>query len=360
MSQSPAPLQPEPSTGWEPATRFYRQLHIWALGLLIVVLLVHLLQTFAEVLQQLCIAGFLVYLIMPVQRWLTGRGVPPILAYLVILLVTLGLLTILGFILHDNIQDLIDKAPLYRSNLVAMTTDLTDWLPDAAAADLQHRLNQHVTSAEQNLRRLSSAVGTLFGLLTQLTLVVIYLLFLLWELAGIARRIDRAFPAERAQHVRSIIQGASESIESYVSVKTLASVMVGVGTTLVVYPFGVDYPIFWGILGFLLNYIPYLGSVIAVILPSLLALVQLRSPGLALLILVLLTIVHNGIGFVVEPLIAGHRLNLSPLLILVALAFWFTIWGIVGMILAVPLLVVLKAVLENIKETKPLAVLMSN
>jgi len=360
-----APAKPvggshEPPVDWEPATRFYRQMHVWALGLLIIALLIHFLREFAEVLQQVFIAGFLVYLILPLQRWLLRRGLPLLPAYAVILALALALMTGLGFIMHANFQDLLTKIPEYRRNLEIMTTEALRWLPESVAQNIEKALLENTRSAEQNLRTISGMIGTVLGLFTKITLVIIYLLFLLWELAGFRRRIDAAFAPERAANLRQIIAGASADIENYVNVKTLVSLILGVLTSVTLAAFGVDYPILWGIVAFLLNYIPYLGSIIAVILPVALALVQLRSPGAALVILLVLTVLHNVIGFVVEPLLAGHRLNLSPLLILIALAFWFTIWGIPGMILAVPLLVVAKSILANVKETRPLAVMMSN
>jgi predicted PurR-regulated permease PerM len=124
--------------------------------------------------------------------------------------------------------------------------------------------------------------------------------------------------------------------------------------------FGVDYPIFWGIVAFLLNFIPYLGSWVAVALPVLLSLVQFESPWRAVILLLILLSIQNAIGYAIEPSIAGSRLNLSPLVIILSLAFWGTLWGIVGMILAVPLVVVIKSILENIPETRPLATMLSN
>jgi predicted PurR-regulated permease PerM len=123
--------------------------------------------------------------------------------------------------------------------------------------------------------------------------------------------------------------------------------------------FNVDFYITWGLLAFLLNFIPYLGSLAATALPILLSLVTL---GLwqGIVIAVLLIAMQQTLGVFVEPRIAGQRLNVSPLLILLALSFWGVVWGIVGMILAVPLLVSIRIILDNIDDTKPIAALMAN
>ena len=125
--------------------------------------------------------------------------------------------------------------------------------------------------------------------------------------------------------------------------------------------FGVDYAVLWGVIAFVLNYIPYIGAAIAVLIPTLLAMLQTGSPGLGLfLILIVLNVIHGVIGYWLEPVLAGDRLDLSPLVFIVSLAFWATVWGVVGMIMAVPLMVSVKIVLENIPATRPLANLLAN
>src|SRR5262249_479792 len=165
----------------------------------------------------------------------------------------------------------------------------------------------------------------------------VYLIFMLAEQAGAGRRIARAFSPERAAYVMNVVRQINDSIAQYIFVKTLMSLLSGVLTTAVLYPLQVDYPVPSGVLAFLLNSIPCLGSFVATVLPVLLALVQFQDIGHAFLVLAALVVVQNGIGYGIEPFLAGSRLNVSPLLIIVALAFWGALWGIVGMILAVPL-----------------------
>ena len=129
---------------------------------------------------------------------------------------------------------------------------------------------------------------------------------------------------------------------------------------MILFAFGVDYAVVWGLIAFLFNYIPYLGSFVATVLPVLLSLVQFENQGLTLAILVLLLVMQNAIGYLIEPRLAGKRLDLSPLVIILSLAFWGSLWGIVGMILAVPLVVTIKSILEQTAPTQPLARMLSN
>ena len=114
----------------------------------------------------------------------------------------------------------------------------------------------------------------------------------------------------------------------------------------------------WGTLAFILNFIPYLGSILATVLPVLLAVVQLDSFWAPILIFVLLISMQQLLGTFIEPRMQGTTLGVSPLLIILSLAFWGVVWGIVGMLLAVPLLMVVKIVFENIPATRPVADLM--
>ncbi len=345
---------------WEPATRFYRQLHIAGLSLLVLVLLIHLLQQFSMVLPQLFTATLISYLILPVHHWLVRHRVPPLLAYAVIVIGVLAVFYGLGLMLYRSFQDLETSLPAYQDNLRNLVSQAASWFPYVDAETLEQVLNREWLNLRQNVSNLQSALGTLFGFVSQLGVVLVYLVFLLAEQAGIPRRIGKAFEPERASQVHAIIQRINASIAQYLAVKTLMSILTGLLTTAVLWLFDVRYAVLWGLVAFLVNYIPYLGSIVAVALPVLLSLLQFGSLWRTLAILTLLLAVQAYIGYFLEPRVAGRRLDLSPLVIIVSLAFWGSIWGIVGMILAVPLVVAFKTILENIPQTRPIAVLLSN
>jgi predicted PurR-regulated permease PerM len=125
--------------------------------------------------------------------------------------------------------------------------------------------------------------------------------------------------------------------------------------------FGVEFAVMWGVLNFLFNFIPYLGSNVAVSLPIVLSCLQYaEEPWKPLLITLLLLLVQRVVDNFIEPRLTGQKLGLSPLIVLLALAFWGWLWGVVGMIQAVPLTVIGKIILENIRETRLLATLIWN
>lgn len=343
-----------------PPTPFYRQLQIAAMSLLIFVLLLHLLQTFATVLQELLVAAFIAYLILPAHAWLVRHRVTSLFAFVVIVVVFLAGCYLLGQMTFNSVAQLHANLPQYEENAANLLHDATGRLPPQVLQPLEEIQDRHKPSVERTAEMVEASMGTFFGYLSQALVVLVYLIFLLSERVSLSRRVRAGFPAERAQRIMAIVGRINADIHQYIAVMIGMSVLSGAATTIVLFAFGVDYAVFWGIVAFLLNFIPYLGTWVAVGLPVALSLVQFGSLGKTAAILLILLAVQNAIAYVIQPRLAGRKLNLSPFVIIVSLSFWGIIWGITGMILAVPLVVVCKAILDNFPETKPLATMLSN
>lgn len=148
-------------------------------------------------------------------------------------------------------------------------------------------------------------------------------------------------------------------MRAYVIIKSQMSLLTGLVSYFILLAFGVDFPVLWAFLIFLLNYIPYVGSVIASLLPSAFAVLQLQSFITPLWILLCLSAVQIVVGNIVEPRVMGRSLNLSPLGTLLALAFWGLIWGILGMIISVPVTSILVIIASHIPSMRFLAIWLS-
>jgi predicted PurR-regulated permease PerM len=233
-------------------------------------------------------------------------------------------------------------------------------VPGVNEEELRKVIVGDLSAVDSGVNMVRRALGTIFDLVGQVIVVLVYLAFLVAEQTSLAPRIRRSYPTDQAQQIFEIMERINTSISNYIAVKTFVSVLTGVFTTVVLLLFGVDYAVLWGVLAFLFNYIPYVGSIVAILLPSALALVQFGSLGWAVVILFVLNLVQSVIGYWLEPVLTGRRLDLSPLVIILALAFWGSIWGVVGMILAVPLIVSIKIILENIPATRPLGAILSH
>lgn len=153
--------------------------------------------------------------------------------------------------------------------------------------------------------------------------------------------------SEREKRVEKTFRDITEQIQRYIATKFLISLLTGFLVGIVLWIFGVDFLIVWAVLAFFLNFIPNIGSILAVILPTVMTLIQYESIGYTILVGGIISVVQNLIGNLLEPKIMGDRLGLNPLVILVSLLVWGYIWGIAGMFLSVPLTAVVKIIISN-------------
>lgn len=190
-------------------------------------------------------------------------------------------------------------------------------------------------------------------------MIFFYLLFIILNSEKITRRIRKAFSEQQAARLLLIGHKINEGMQQYMKTKTLVSLGLACSATILLYSFGLDYYLLWGFLFFALNYITYVGSIAACVPPMALAFLDFDNPFLAVLLSLL--IVANRLFWIdfIEIKLSGQSLNLDPLLLLLSLAYWGWFWGLIGLVLAVPMLTSLKIVLANIEETRHWAILIS-
>lgn len=357
-----APAPDNASAQAEGEATFLRRLMIGTFGLFLVVLIIYLLREFKSFLQPLFVAIFISYVVQAAHRRLVRGGVPSTLAYIVLVaLLVIGLIG-LGTLVYNNVARLVDRLPFYEERLRKLIMDLLTVVGvdrEEQKEFLDHWFDTGTGSAQQTAAQIRAWLGTFVDFFGALAVTAVYLLFVTAERTNFARRILHALTPRNAKRILHITTTINEAISDYLGVLTFVSFLGGALTIVILAPFSVDFFITWGILAFLFNFIPYLGSLVATVLPILLALVQLGW-WQALVIGVLLITMQQVLGTLVQPRLTGQKLNVSPLLILLSLSFWGVVWGIVGMILAVPLLVSIKIVLDNIEQTRPIAALMAN
>ena len=206
---------------------------------------------------------------------------------------------------------------------------------------------------------ITTGVGSFISFISTTFLILLFMLFILAGSGDLAEKVHRAFPEDFANRVAGAISSIDKQVRQYLVTKTLISLGTGLLTFLVLLIVGVDFPLVWGFLAFILNYIPNIGSLIAVMFPFALSLLQFDTLMVPLLVIILLGGSQMLMGNVIEPRIMAFSLDLSPLLILVSLIFWGWLWGILGMMLAVPLTATVKIILEHLEPLRPLSVLMS-
>lgn len=287
-------------------------------------------------------------------------SLPSVLRRFILLVGFLCLFAALTWLIVSTVQDLIAKAPTYQANFERMADQVARALgfqtvPDWAAI-------QRTMSGQIDLRSaISVLAGQLGSLGGALFLTIIYAIFLVAERTQFNQKLKLAVPdREEAGHTLELIGQINQRIGEYLGAKTLVNVIIGLGSWAALALFGVDYAPFWALLIGLLNYVPYVGAIIAVSLPVIFSLVQFAAPLSTLGLLACLEAIQIAVGNFLEPRMVGQRVNLSPFVVLVSLSLWSSMWGVVGAFMAVPLTSVVVIILNEIPATRGLAVMMSN
>ena len=308
------------------------------------------------------IALLLSIIFKPVVLKLKSKRLPMVLTLFGVLLVSFFVLFLIGWIVFSSVQTFVTALPAYEARISLAILNMQDtilaWAEafDLPVSDFRWTNAIQLSSVTSVL---SSGVGSFISFVSSLFLIVLFMLFILAGSGDLSRKVEIAFPPEQAVKINLVIDAVDTRVRQYLVTKTLISLGTGTLTFLILLAFGVDFPLIWGVVAFVLNYIPSIGSIIAVLFPFALSLLQFDTLTVPLGIIILLGGTQMLMGNVLEPRIMAFRLNMSPLLVLVSLIFWGWLWGLLGMMLAVPLTATIKIVIENLESVRPLSILMS-
>jgi AI-2 transport protein TqsA len=286
--------------------------------------------------------------------WLEKKRVP---GWLALLIVVFGLIFIFsGFtiLIGSTVSSFSGNLSEYESTLTSISNSFIQFLNENGINVPQDQISKLVQPAKI-LEFTAGALNTLFNMVGTTFLIFLTILFILMESGSFIVKA-KAISGESARsvlYVNTILQ----NVRHYLAIKTLLCLSVGVLTYVALLIIGVDYPLLWALIACLMNYIPNIGSILAAVPTVLFALVQL-GPGGAVWTLVSSMVIYNVLGNFLEPKIMGRGLGLSPLVVFLSLLFWGFIFGMVGMILSVPLTMTIKIILEQNEDTKWIAILL--
>lgn len=288
------------------------------------------------------------------------RGTPVWLRHIVVLAIFMMAVFVLVLQIKYNIEQLLIGLPAYQRNLELVVLELADRL-ELDETPNWGTLLDFASDQVQPVLLVRRALAVFSDIGGQVALVVLYATLLLVERLRFVRKLFLASSdRRRAEQTLMIMQDISDRIGAYLSAKTTVNVMLGAASYVALRLLGIELAAFWAIAIGMLNYIPYLGSLIAVSFPVLMALAQSGSATLTVLTAAVLTVVQLFFAFAVEPRLIGRKVNLSPFVVLVALSFWTVLWGFAGAVLAIPLTVMVTDVLAALARTRPVAIMLSN
>jgi AI-2 transport protein TqsA len=327
------------------------------LGAAGLVVLVAGLRAAAPILVPLVLAVFITVINFPLLQWLRRMRVPTPAAVLFVVLVTFSFLGLVALVGSAALSDIRSVLPVYLDRLRELEYGLIASLEARGVPVPDSFYSTMFSEPERLMDLLSGFVVRAAGFLSAAAIVILFTIFMLSEATGFPRKLRAAIGRGDADLSR--FGGAVRDIQRYLAIKTAIGLATGTLIATWLWIVGVDFPVLWGMMAFLLNFVPNVGSLIAAIPAILFAMLQLGPWGGALTAAGYLT-VNVGLGNLVEPHLMGRRFGLSTLVVVVSLVFWGWLWGPVGMLLSVPLTVVLRIALEYTDDFRWLAVLLSN
>ncbi len=283
------------------------------------------------------------------------RFVPNILQSVTILaLLILGLYFVMTMVM-GNLSELTNSIDTYSNNVNLITSKVEKFLD----VDMEKEFHTFVKSVNfKNI--LSELAESLSSIFSNFMMILIYLLFIFLETNSVKLKIKAIFPEEKSrERFDNIFEEIEASLARYFRVKTLMSMLTGALSYVVLKIIGVEAALFWAFLIFTLNYIPTIGSLIATAFPAIFSLFQFGYFMPFILIILLIGGIQMVVGNLIEPRLMGKTLNVSPMVTIIALTLWGQLWGVVGMLLSVPITVIMIIILSQFESTQKIAIILS-
>ena len=333
-------------------------------GTVLLVIVGWVLHIGKEVFLPAVLGAVIVYVIVGLAhalRKLPGLGgrLPLGLCY-VFSMLTIGLaFFVLAYLVTANKERALALAPQYQDSLLAAIQRVAIFF-SIETEPTWATLRQDVL-ALINLQWLFGALlASLASIVVTFIVVLLYATFLLVERRAVETKLaNLSDDPRRVARIRDVLQTINRRICSYLALKTVLSVLLGAVSWVIMLFFGLEFAALWAVLIAFLNFVPYIGSFLGVMLPALMTIVQFEDPGVIFSLLLALTLAQFVIGNFLDPYVMGNSLNLSPFAILISLAVWSELWGIPGAFLAVPITAIMTIVFSEFPGTRPLAVLLS-
>lgn len=330
-----------------------------AVGVIVLFLVGIVLKAARSVLYPFILAIFISYVIEPVIGFLLKLKIPKSVAIALILLGALVLLLSIGVLIYSSGKTLAADLPRFEKRL----TELAGML-EKSSGGIPLKLRVAAFLEKVNLEGVASfvkaVVGPFVDLVTKLFLLFLFLAFILAGRGKGTAKLLMALGPARSAEVLWAIGNINLQVRRYLGIKTVMSLVNGLTVWVVLEIFGVEFALLFGFLAFLLNFIPNIGSLVAAVLRVGFAFFQFGTPWVPLWILVITVGLDTVMGSLVEPRVMGKGLGLSPLVVLFSLLFWGWLWGIPGIVMAIPLVAVVKIVCQNVPSLRPFALLMES
>lgn len=332
--------------------------------IIVVPLILYLLNILSFVFIPFVFGLFIALLFSPLIRWLEKRKVPGFVGIIISLIIvsvmiggTIKLVKLSSHELTSVDEDFMTKLDNRLNEVAKPIVEFMNINPHRGETDLKALFHNEKVQSQ-----LFGNVGTGLNVAKNIiTMTLMTLFFMILFLAGsinLEKLLELFIFKDKESKIKTI-RSIEKDFFTYIVVKFAVSLATGLGVSLICYFFDVSFPIFWGLFAFLLNFIQMIGSIIAVIVICLFALVELNFTGTFLFFTILMVGIQVALGTVIDPILMSKSFSINTVTVLVMLAVWGIIWGIPGLILSVPITALLKRIFSQFKGTKVFAKMMT-
>ena len=311
------------------------------------------LKAASQIVNSILLAAFLTSISLAPLHWLQKKGVNSIIANFIIVLSVVAVLGLVGIVIGEAVNNFSDKLPVYQERFHELLTNTMHTLSNYGLMNEDAGDIQSLNSIK--ILPVAAPIASKVGKVIASAFIVFFLfIFMLFEAEQLSKKM--AYISTSSSKDSSMI---IKKLGHYFGIKTLTSLGTGLIVGLSLFILGVEFPILWGFVAFILNYIPSIGSIIAAVPAVLLAFIM-HGPVTGLITIVIYLVINTLIGSVIEPQLMGKNLGISPLIVFVSMIFFGYLLGPIGMLIATPLAIVIKIILDSREVTKNLGIMLGD
>ena len=337
----------EQNTGQSPTTRLL-------ITVACTVVIIAGMRAAQSIIEPFLLAVFIAVICSTPLLFLKRKGISTGIAVVIVLVGIVVIALIVAVLIGTSLQDFSNALPTYQARLQDQTKDIFNWLRNWGINIDHNKLLSYINPGTA-MEVFAGALSSFQAVLTNAFMILLTVIFILFEVSGFPDKLrtalgDKGSPSEGLDKI-------SVGIKRYIALKTFTSLATGIFVAICLVIIGVDYPVLWGLIAFLLNYVPNIGSIIAAVPAVILSFIQLGI-GRTLFVIGVYLVVNTVIGSIIEPKVMGRGVGLSTLVVFLSLVFWGWVLGPIGMLLSVPLTMIVKISLEESEDTRWIAVLL--
>lgn len=324
--------------------------------IIVVPLVFYLLKILSFIFIPLVFSMFIALLFLPLMRWLGKLKVPRFISIIIVVLLIFGGLKIGVELIQLSSKQIMASDSDFFAKAELKLSDAKFYLEDNFGITFQE--NKDILSQFFQKDSIGSTVDFLRKFLTTILMTAFFVVLWLAESINVHKLLNNTILKKKHASIKAFMK-IERDLNTFIKVKVLVSLLTGIGTGLACVFFDVSFPIFWGLFAFVINFVQMVGSFVTVILLSIFAFVELETTSTLFFFILAITGVQVLFGAILEPIFMGKSFSINVIAVLVMLMFWGFLWGIPGLIMAIPITVFLKILLEQFPSTKIIASLLS-